>query len=223
METNFQTSFIPKKPVASQVNVRHHTSVSIFMILATFLFIISIGMAGFTFFAKSILLRSQEQAKIELKANEDKYNLPLIEDLKKVNAKIDLANQLLKNHIAVSEVFDIISKLTIEGVRFSDFEFSEPIASGIPAASNVPVYTITMRGIANNYNSVAFQSDVFGSSQRYGTNKVLRNPILSNLSVDESGNVVFDFTAEIVQSDISYENVLKETLRSEGVIPNNNQ
>lgn len=215
METNFQTSFIPKKPVASQVNVHHHTSISVFMIIATILFIASIGGAASTFVLKSILLTSQTQVKNELKAKEDKFNLPLIDELKKANAKIDLAKQLLKNHIAVSEVLAILSKLTIDGVRFSGFEFDSVDALSPSASASSK---IKLTGVANSYNSVAFQSDVFGNSIQYGTGKPLKTPILSDLSVDDKNNVLFNFSADIPQSEISYESVLTDDLKAEGVI-----
>ncbi len=207
METNFQTSFIPKKPILSQQDAghSHHVGASLIMIIASFIFILSIAGAILTFAGKAILLSSQAQLKVDLADNEKRFNVPLITLLTRANAKIDLANQLLKNHITVSEVFKIISKLTIDGVRFSNFEF----LAADNAGKNGKAYKINMKGIANSFNSVAFQSDVFGFSQRYGTNKAIKNPVLSDLSVDLNGNVVFNFSAEVAQPDISYENVLK--------------
>jgi hypothetical protein len=79
-------------------------------------------------------------------------------------------------------------------------------------------YKINMKGLANSYSSVAWQSDVFGRSDRYGTNKIIKDPVLSNLSVDEQGNVSFDFSANISESDISYSKILDDTLRKEGLL-----
>lgn len=221
METKFQTSFIPKRPIVPQESVHTRSGVSILMVIATILFIISLSGAGFVFTAKKVLLSSQEKLKTDLAENEKRFNAPLIEDLKKANLKIDLASQLLKNHIAVSEIFNIISKLTIDGVRFSSFEFTAPDTSLTATGKTEKAFKISMKGLANSYSSVAFQSDVFGRSQKYGTNKVIRNPILSDLSVDQNGNVNFNFSAEIVQSDISYEKTLIDTLQSEGSLPTN--
>ncbi len=200
METNFQTSFIPKKPLLAHEGHTAKSGASLFMAIATFIFILSIAGAGVTFAAKVVLLKSQEKLKIDLAENEKRFNVPLITLLTRANAKIDLANQLTKNHIAVSEIFNIISRLTIDGVKFSSFEFLATDKS----------YRIKMKGIANSFNSVAFQSDVFGSSQKYGTNKVIKNPVLSDLSVDPNGNVLFNFSAELAQPDISYEKTLAD-------------
>ncbi len=194
------------------------------MLLGVLIFVVSIAAAGFSFFAKGYLAQSQEKYKIDLADNEKRFNLPLIEELRKANTKIDLAKQLLKNHVAVSEALGIISGLTAEKVRFTDFEFSAPDATAslsaaarAATAKSGSTYKIKMKGLADSFNSIAFQSDVFGRSQKYGTNKVIRNPVLSDLSVAVDGSVQFNFATELVLADVSYEKALAETLQAEGL------
>ena len=219
METRFQTSFIPKKPLVTQESVHHSSSsTSIFMLIAVLLFVLSLGGAGLVFFGKGYFLKIQNDLKYDLAENEKRFNLPLIEELKRANTKIDLAKQLLNNHIAVSEAINIISALTAEKVYFTDFEFSATDASKNAVASQSGVYKVKMKGVADSFNSIAFQSDVFGRSQKYGTNKVLRNPILSDMALDAGGNVTFNFSADITLPDISYEKVLRGTIVEEQVV-----
>jgi hypothetical protein len=207
METKFQTSFIPKKPLITdqKISSNRGAGTSVFMFVGIIIFIISIAGAVFSVLWKNVLIKSQENYRAELEKIERRFEIALIEDLKKANTKIDLSKQLLKNHLAVSEVFSIISALTIEGVRFNSFEFSAPTkeSDGV---------RITMRGIGNSFSSIAWQSDVFGKSARFGTNKILKNPVLSDLALDANGNVGFTFSATINSSDISYEKVLEEEL-----------
>lgn len=186
-----------------------HAPTSILMVIGVLVFIASIGTATFTFAAKSYLLKSQETLKVNLAENEKRFNLPLIEELKKANTKIDLANQLLKNHLAASEAFHILAALTAEKIRFVSFEFSATDASASTGAPAVAAsYKVKMKGIADSFNSIAFQSDVFSRSQKYGTNKVLRNPILSDLVVDKDNGVNFNFSADLALPDISYEKTI---------------
>lgn len=217
METKFQTSFIPKKPMTPQ-NETHHapSGASVLMIIGVLLFVVSLAGAGFTFLAKSYLLNVQEGYKKDLADNEKRFNVPLIEELKKASTKIDLAKKLIANHIAVSEALNIIAGLTAEKVYFSSFEFNAPDIGQPGGGGN---YKIKMQGVADSFNSIAFQSDVFGTSEKYGTNKVLKNPILSDLLVDEAGNVKFNFTADITPADVSYDKTLTSTLQSEGTLP----
>jgi hypothetical protein len=234
METKFQTSFIPKKPLMAQESAHVPSTTSVFMVIAIIIFILSLGAAGFTFIAKGLLLKSQETAKVNLAENEKRFDLPLIEKIKNANLKIDLANQLLKNHVAASEALAMVAGLTAEKVHFSSFEFTSgaiapalaiaapapaapgqsPAESVLPSSKPQPVYQIKMKGITDTFNSVAFQSDVFGNSSKYGTNKVLKNPVLSDLIVDQDGNVTFNFGSDISLSDISYEKALTRALQT---------
>jgi hypothetical protein len=204
METKFQTSFIPKKSFIPVENPHPHSGSSFFMIFAMIIFIASISGAAFMFVAKTLLIRAQEQSKIDLKESEKRFDVALIEDLKKANIKIDLATHLLENHAAVSETFKIIGGLTAERVRFTSLSFTAPDFSSNSGSANTQNFKINMKGIANSFNTVAFQSDVLGSSREYGTNKVIKNPILSDLAVDTNGNVSFNFSAELSLPDISY-------------------
>lgn len=205
METKFQTSFIPKRPLVSDNKIyTPKGGTSVLMFVAILLFIASIAGAVFSILWKNVLIKSQENYKVQLAESEKRFNTTLIEELKKANTKIDLSKQLLKNHLAASEIFSIISKLTIEGVRFSSFDFSAP-------AKDSDGVKITMRGVGNSFSAIAFQSSVFGESQKYGTNKILKNPVLSDLNLDANGNVAFTFTSTINPSDISYDKVLEAT------------
>ena len=202
MDTQFQTSFIPKKPILmDQKIIKHSGGTSVFMFVSVLIFIASVAGAVFSVIWKDVLIKQQDAYRVELKKAESRFDVALIEKLKKVNSKIDLGNQLLKKHLAVSEIFPIINALTIEGVRFTSFDFGS-------GASDADGIKITMKGEGSNFSSIAYQSDVFGQSDKFGKNKVLKNPILSDLVVDIKGNVGFTFTATLNPADLSYENSL---------------
>lgn len=215
MDTKFQTSFIPKKPIISDPNIsirRSGGGTSVFMFVGIIIFVLSLAGIGFTIAWKQILLKKQLSLQTELKAKEASFNEPLIDQLKKANTKIDLGSQLLKKHLAVSGLFDIVSQLTIQGVRFTSFEFSSAdtsktsgnsanSSSGAPASDGIKV---TMRGVGNNFSSIAYQSDVLGESEKFGTKKIIKNPIISDLVVDATGKVEFTFTGYVNPDDLLY-------------------
>lgn len=217
METKFQTSFIPKKPIIQDSSTyKAPKSTSVFMMIAVFIFLISVGGAVFAFVAEGLLIKRQEQYQLDLVENEKSFNEPLIDEIKKANTKIDFAKKLITNHVAITEALTIVSQLVAEKVTFSDFSITAP---GSLVKGEESTYKITMRGVANSFSTLAFQSDVFGASSRYGTNKVLKNPILSDLTTDDNGDVKFNFTAEIRPQDISYEKQFLNTIREEGLLP----
>ncbi|MDE2188769.1 MAG: hypothetical protein KGJ35_03530 [Patescibacteria group bacterium] len=210
MDTKFQTSFIPKKTMnvatGNVVAARH--SVSILLFISVIIFIISLGGAGLAFAWQNVLISEQNQYKSDLAKDQNQFNTSLIDTLTKANTKIDLAKNLLKNHIAASEIFAIINQLTIQSVRWKSFTFTAPSSlvgtAGGSSASNLA--TVSMQGETDSYYSVAYQSDVFGQSSNFGTNKAIKNPILSNLSAAQNGKVDFSFTAQVDPSELSYEN-----------------
>jgi hypothetical protein len=219
METKFQTSFIPKKPIVTDAPRRVPSSTSLLFLLGLIAFIGSVGWAVGTFFMIQYYNQEQQHYKTDLAENEKRYSTPLIAELARAKNKIDVAKTLLQNHVAVSEALTIVAALTAEKVHFTDFTITAPAVATNAAPDAKSTYKIQMKGVADGFNSIAFQSDVFGRSQKYGTNKVLKNPILSDLSVDVDGDVKFNFTAEILPDDISYEKVLSQTSPSEGSLP----
>ncbi len=210
METKFQTSFIPKRPIVTEQSAHvGGPSVSLFMLISVILFIVSLAGAGFVLFWKNHLAAQQIEFQNTLTANEQQFNPDLIEKLGKINTKIDLAKQLLTNHLAVSETFNIVAQLTAEHVRFDSLDFSAP-------KSPKDQIIITMKGEGVSFNDIAFQSDVFGKSVQYGTNKVIINPILSDLGLNTNGNVSFTFTTNLDPKDILYTKVLQAALQNNG-------
>ena len=99
------------------------------MTLATLLFIISLAGAAGTYAWKEYLVSAQNTYKQDLATREKQFNTDLIEQLKGENVKIDLARKILNNHIALSQIFDIIGRLTIESVRFLNLDVSVPATS----------------------------------------------------------------------------------------------
>jgi hypothetical protein len=205
METKFQTSFIPKKPLVPVSGLissapQHHTT-SIFMVIAVFTFIISMVAAGSMFFWKSYLESSQKTYKEQLSQRENQFNTDLIEELKRQNIKIDLGKQLIDNHIAVSQIFSIIGSLTIEDVRFLNMDVTL-------GATNSDGVKVSMKGYGTSLSAVAWQSDVLGQLDRYGLRKVVKNPIISDPSLDNNGLVSFGFNATIDPASLSYKKSL---------------
>ena len=94
-----------------------------------------------------------------------------------------------------------LKSVTIDGVRFNSFEFSTPEKAG-------EEIKLTLKGVGSSFASIAFQSDVFGNSEQYGKNVKLSNPVLSDLVLDQAGNVEFAFTSTINPKDILFSKTL---------------
>ncbi|MES2216733.1 MAG: hypothetical protein V4481_05585 [Patescibacteria group bacterium] len=201
METKFQTSFIPKKPlvpVGGATAPHKHHSTSLFMTIGVFVFLASLVAAGAAYAWKGVLTSSQEKYKKDLADREQQFQVSRIEDLKRTNVRIDLASKLLSEHLAVSQIFDIVSRFTVSDVRFIS------LSLGSSATNPADGLRIEMKGYGSNLAAVAFQSDVLGQLERYGLRKIVKNPILSDTTTDSNGTEAFGFSAVIDPSAMSY-------------------
>jgi len=179
------------------------------MTIATVLFILSIAGAGGAYAYEQYLISAQNTYKDQLVARENQFNLNLIEQLKAQNVKIDIARQVLNNHIALSQIFDMISRLTIENVRFMNLDVSVPTSGGDGVK-------VALQGYGTSFSAVAFQSDVLNQLDQYGLRKVVKNPILSNPTQGANNTVSFGFSATIDPASLSYEKMVSPATSASG-------
>jgi hypothetical protein len=161
------------------------------------LFIVSLGFAGGVYAWKSVTLSSQVDLKQQLVERQKQFKPDLIEELKRVNVKIDVSKKLMANHLAISNIFAIISQMATERVRFTSLDVTAPGAQ----SNDIKV---SMNGVGADLSAVAFQSDVMGQLDQYGLRKIVKNPILSDPTLETSGLVSFGLSASIDPSTLSY-------------------
>ncbi len=194
MEPKFQSTFIPRGPMAPSSSAAAiskeatHGSFIGFIAFLIFLFSIlaSIGMYGYEKYLTSRIGKmgqDLEKARTSLEAD-------AINQVTDFNTRIDATEKILDNHTIVSPIFDFLEKNTLKNVRFTDFKF-DTTPDGIK---------VVFHGQAKGYSALSLQADQFNKS-RY-----IRNPLFSDLTLDEKGNVVFSFTANLDPSIVSYKN-----------------
>lgn len=203
METRFQTSFIPKKSIPQKpVSSGRPETVSIFMIISIVVFILALASAGGVFAYKKILIESintKNKAFIEAK---NSFEPGFIEQLSRLNKRIESAKKILETHTAVLPIFDFLENTTLATVRFDKFSYTFGDTGAID---------LSMTGVAKNFDAVALQSDIFGQEKR------IKNPVFSDVNPDQKGNIAFKFSASIDPSFISYKVNLPEPVSTETV------
>lgn len=182
--TQFQTSFIPKKPMQE---TREPTTrrVNVFLFAANIIFIASIAAAGFVYLTKGSLTRSIAAMRDDLETAEQAFESDFIADLQNLDKRINTAEIILQNHISVSPILEALQELTLTSVQFTKFSH---VITGSGAGS---VIVVSMSGKTDEYESLALQSDALTK------NKYITNPVFSNLNLDERGNVLFDLTFSV--------------------------
>ena len=194
MEPNFQTSFIPKKSMIEERAVVTR-SVSFFTILSIFILFAVLLASIAIYFYKGILLKNITQMENTLNLAKNRFEPSKITELQILDKRLIASSEILSQHIAISPIFQALEALTMKTVRYTKFSYQ----LGDSKDAKVMVKT---SGIAVGYKSVALQSDLFTK------NKNLIDPVFSNLSLDNSGNVVFDLEFSVDPSLVNYKTML---------------
>lgn len=114
-----------------------------------------------------------------------------ITELQVLDKRLRAAKEILDKHIAVTPVFTAFQDLTMKTVRYTKFNYT------LETDKNTAV-NIKMSGQAIGYRSIALQSDLLA------TNKNLIDPVFSNLTLDNAGNVLFDLNFSVKSSFVNY-------------------
>jgi len=221
METKFQTSFIPKKPLPTSgaqgvttgvpMHLKPTRTGSWFMNFGVFLFIISIGLGAVLYAWKIVLLNNQNSLKQTLSNAEKSFNYGQIQQLQLANVKIEDAKKVLASHMALSSIFDVVAKTTAESIRFLSMDVTTPLytgsaAGGAAQSTKTSNIELTFSGSGTNLSAVAFQAQVLGQLDKYGLTDVLKNPVVAEPSIENDGSVSFKLSEEINPGNVIYMN-----------------
>ena len=192
MDPQVQTSFIPKKSLDISAS-RSGGSIGLLFLIGLFIFIASLVAAAGSFAYTKYLNNAIASKSASLALAEGAYDPGAIQDLLRMDNRLNQSKTLLSSHVAVSGIFALLATQTLEQVSFSNFDYSlDPDGTA----------KITMQGTADSFSTVALQSDQLSG------NKLLKNVVFSGITVDTTGTVGFSVSADIDPSVISYSNSL---------------
>lgn len=198
METKYQTSFIPKKPVAVATQSSSHGT-SLFLVISIIIFLVSLGLGAYVYLEKNILVSQIDANQTKITQNKKGVisDTSEVENLVSLSSRINVATMLLSKHVSISPVFDFLQQGTLKSVRFKNFSFS----SNGKNDSGVSTVSIQLSGQARDWETVASQADEFGKPE---WRNVVSAPKLSNLSLGADGSVSFTFSANISPAALAY-------------------
>ena len=195
MEQNFQTSFIPKKPIVAE-RAKSSKPISFFSVIAIFVFITVVLAAGGLYFYKTIVLKGIASKENNLTIAKNRFEPDKITELQVLDRRLRDANIVLANHVAITPIFKELSAITLKSVRYTKFSYDL-------AESKEGKVLIKLSGQASDYRTVALQSDLLTK------NKIIIDPVFSNLAPSEKGNIIFDLQFLINGDLINYKSMLE--------------
>ncbi len=191
-----RSSFIPKRPLASHGRgggFSRRNSANIFFILSiTVALVVLLGTGVLFFYERHLSLRIDE-LKMEFAEAEKNIDRDFFDTVGAFDVRLQRVIEILTNHVAASEVFALLEANTLRSVYLTEFQFG-----------GTGSYSMTFSGIAPNFESLALQADELRA------NAYLTETDFGEISLDESGNVVFGVSASVDPSLIRYASLFAE-------------
>ncbi|HVU06662.1 MAG TPA: hypothetical protein VHE10_02645 [Candidatus Paceibacterota bacterium] len=191
MDPQFRTSFIPKKPIVA-APTRSSSSIGLFSLLATVLFIVTVAVSGGIFFYQKLLNQQIDTDKASLDRARGAFEPDIINQIIRLDSRIETGKKLLASHLAVTPFFDFLGGVTLKSVRFKDFNFSYISPDKI---------VVLMKGQATSYAAVALESDLLNAQKK------LSSTIISDLALDPQGTVSFSVSTVLDPSLVSFSSI----------------
>tara|TARA_B100000745_G_scaffold300516_1_gene254899 strand:+ start:3067 stop:3789 length:723 start_codon:yes stop_codon:yes gene_type:complete len=192
MDSNIKASFIPDKvtPTSSGGSrMRGEGGVGdILVLLAVVILAAALALAAGVFLYDRFLVTSVEKKNAQLNRAKEAFDPILIQELVRLDARLNASADVLAKHLAPSEVFSLLESLTLQSIEYESLDY------GIGEDG---VIRITMNGKAQSVNGVALQSSVFGA------HNAIINPIFSDLDLTGDG-VTFSVVAELDPLALQY-------------------
>lgn len=197
MENSFQTSFIPKKLVTSNLSDKEPRS--FFSIIIIFLLIVSVVMSILLFVYKIYLTKQQESLSTSLTITRNSFEKATIDELELFDKRTQSAKEILSNHVVLSPMFALLGEITIPQIQYMNFE----------QQTNDQGFLVNIEGLALDYRSIALQADMFNSVK----GRSFKDVLFSNLKKDKNNNISFDLKFNVEPGLLSYEknNLLEQT------------
>ncbi len=199
MDPKLQTNFIPRKSAVDST-LPKRTPVGLFTLLAFSVFILAILTGGSLFFYKKVLEKQNTELFASLESFKQQTKQPIVYELIALKKRIDISTEKLSKHVAVSRVLTLLSEYTLQDVRWSNFAFE---------VNDAGAATLTMNGQARTFAAVALQMDKISADKDN-----FRNALVSDIRLDQNGNPMFTFKADIVPGALLYKTQIINTPQS---------
>jgi len=199
MEGKLQTSFIPKKSVIEN-KVRSNPTTNIFTMVAWFVFIVVAAASIGVYAYEQYLTNSINTKNASLTNILTQFDTASVNHFVELDAKLKAASDIINNHLAFSALLKLIADNTLVPIQFTSLKYSYDTSSYKTSLS--------LSGKAPDFASVALQSDRFAGLSYF------KDQSFSGVTLDESGAVLFNFSASVAPSAFKYQSIFSATSTS---------
>lgn len=200
MDPKIKASFIPDQVSAQKGKQASRKSSGgslgdVLILIAIVALAAALALGAGVFLYDTYLDAQVESKEEQLARAQRSLEVRLIEELLRLDTRLDAAGQVLAQHLAPTELFTILENTTLQSVSYETLNL---------LVDDDNTITLTMEGRAGSVNSVALQASVLGEST------AITNPIFSDLDLI-ADSVTFQVTANINPAALRYVNVFNQS------------
>lgn len=199
------TSFIPKKPIETSMEVVQSSSRQsggLISFLSFIIMTVTLGTYGGLYLYQKQLINQKNNLDTQLISYRNSIGTDFVSDMKRLTTRIRGVQSLINTHIVVNPIFKALEASTLQSVAYTEFSYiykDADITTKLPAS-----VVVTLKGETTSYAKIALQSDAFAN------NTIIHNPIFSDLILDDKTNKVkFTLTFSVDVKDLSYDTFIK--------------
>jgi len=185
---------------ARAVSVGRVSYLTIFSMLVFFTVIL---VTGGLYFYDGVLAKNLAKMESDLTLSKNRFEPSKIVQLQTLDKRLRASNEILSKHISISPIFKELQTITMQTIGYTKFTYDL-------ANSKNNMIAIKLDGVAVGYRSVALQSDLFTK------NKNFIDPVFSNLSLDDRGNVLFELDFFVDANFVNYKKLIEVTAENTG-------
>lgn len=171
--------------------------VGILSVIAIFIFFTMILATGGLYFYKGTAQKQLAQKEADLNLAKNRFEPSKIVQMQLLDKRLRASTEILGKHIAITPIFNMLEELTMKTVRYTKFTYS------LDNSTNSRV-SFKINGQAIGYRSIALQSDLFTK------NKQILDPVFSDLTLDDKGNVLFTLSFSVDPSFVDYRQMINK-------------
>ena len=190
MENKPNISFIPRKPISSDTNQRNVRPASLSFMLAIVLLFGTLGAYGGLYYYEKTLSADITEKQKEIIDINTGFDFGIITEGKAFQRKVEIAENILKNHVSPVLLFKAIADKTLKSVQLENVSYN--VSETLP--------TLTVSGTAPGYASVAVQRDAFIGADAHFT-----GVSLDKITLTDTGKVSFTLSMTVHPEQFSFD------------------
>ncbi len=187
-------SFIPKRSLAKE-SQEYRRPVSLFTLIAVGVMLVAIAVYGGLYFYTKSLQEKIDRKEAQLTALREEFDTELINKAKRLQARIEAANELLQRHVAFSLMFELLEAETIKAAQYTTLSYTKEGGAQV----------LGLSGKTAGFAQLASLRDALKETNVFSEFSV------REMGLDEAGGVKFAFEAEIGEDHFRYARKISES------------